>query len=152
MSNNLSVPYRQQLADGYCLPACVQIVLAYWHTEQSQEKLARKLKTVAGAGTPRFHLQWLASSGLEVVYRSGDLTDLQLALQRGIPPIVLVHTSQLPYWKEATAHAVVVAGMDGFSVFIHDPVFAQPALAVSVGDFLLAWDELLYRYGLLRKR
>jgi len=31
MSNDLlQVPHRLQLSDGYCLPACVQMVLAYW--------------------------------------------------------------------------------------------------------------------------
>ena len=30
MPRLLSVPHRQQLSSGYCLPACVSMVLAYW--------------------------------------------------------------------------------------------------------------------------
>ncbi|MBE7469862.1 MAG: hypothetical protein DPW09_20670 [Anaerolineae bacterium] len=40
MSNSLPIPHRPQLADGYCLPACVQMVLAYWGIERDQAELA----------------------------------------------------------------------------------------------------------------
>jgi ABC-type bacteriocin/lantibiotic exporter with double-glycine peptidase domain len=152
MSSILPVPHRRQIADGYCLPACVQMVFAYLGIELSQEKIARKLKTVPRAGTPGFHLQRLASSALEVIYRSGDVNDLRLALNQGLPPIVLVATGQLPYWGEATAHAVVVIGIEGSSIIVNDPAMSEPAIQVSVGDFELAWDELVNRYGLRRKR
>jgi predicted protein tyrosine phosphatase len=79
MSNILPVPHRRQLADGYCLPACVQMVLAYWGIERDQPDLARQLHMIAKAGTPGSRILSLASATLEVVYRSGDLTDLRSA-------------------------------------------------------------------------
>lgn len=81
----LRVPYRTQLADGYCLPACVEMVLAYWGLKVSQEKIARQLKTIPGVGTPGSRLHLLASRKLNVEYRSGGLTELQVALTQGFP-------------------------------------------------------------------
>ncbi len=152
MSNILPVPHRRQLVDGYCLPVCVQMVLAYWQIELSQEKIARQLKTIPKAGTPGSHLRFLASTHLEVSYQSGSIADLRLALDQGFPAIALVHTSQLRYWHEATAHAVVVIGIDENSIIVNDPAMTQPAIAVSLSEFELAWDEIVNRYGLLRKQ
>lgn len=152
MSNILPVPHRRQLLDGYCLPACVQMVLAYWGSELSQEKIARQLKTIPKAGTPGSHLRFLASSSLEVIYKSGTIDDLQNALEQLMPPIVLVNTGQLRYWHEATAHAVVVIGINESSVIVNDPGMAQVAIVVPIGEFELAWDEIVNRYGLLRKK
>ncbi|MCB0174576.1 MAG: C39 family peptidase [Anaerolineae bacterium] len=42
MSNVLSVPHRPQLADGYCLPACVQMVLSHLGIERDQTKLGKE--------------------------------------------------------------------------------------------------------------
>lgn len=151
MSNILPVPHRSQLADGYCLPACVQMVLAYWGIERDQADLAKQLQLIAGAGTPGNRVRLLASDTLDVFYDEGQLADLQSALTRGVPPIVLVHTGQLPYWEHATAHAVVVLGMDETSVTVNDPGKAQAAIQVSLGDFELAWDEMANLYALLSK-
>lgn len=152
MSNILAVPHRRQLIDGYWLPACVQMILAYWKIELSQEKIARRLKTIPKAGTPGSHLRFLASANLEVLYQSGDMNDLRFALDQGTPAITLVNTSQLRYWNEATAHAVVVIGIDESSVIVNDPGIVEAAIAVPIGDFELAWDEIVNRYGLLRKK
>jgi hypothetical protein len=128
------------------------MVLAYWGIERSQEKIARQLKTIPGVGTPGFHLEKLASRDLGVLYRSGDLNDLHNALMIGVPPIILVNTEQLPYWTEATAHALVVTGISEDFALVNDPAMAQPAIKVPTGDLQLAWDEILCRYGLLQKR
>ncbi|MCB0088080.1 MAG: C39 family peptidase [Caldilineaceae bacterium] len=41
MSSSLSVPHFPQQADGYCLPACVQMVMAYWGIDRSIEASQR---------------------------------------------------------------------------------------------------------------
>ena len=98
MSNDLlQVPHRLQLADGYCLPACVQMVLAYWGIEQDQHVLAAQMETIADGGTPGPRVKRLQSRTLNVTYGDGEISDLQSAIQRGTPPIALVLTSELPY-------------------------------------------------------
>lgn len=152
MSTSLPIPHRQQLADGYCLPACVQMVLAYWGIERDQAELAKQLQMIPGAGTPGNRVRLLVSNTLEVFYGQGEVSDLQTALKRGIPPIVLVHTGELPYWDLATAHAVVLLGLDETEVVINDPGMTQAELHVSLGDFELAWDEMANLYALLTKK
>ena len=34
----LSVPHIQQIEDGYCLPACVEMVLAFYGIQRSHER------------------------------------------------------------------------------------------------------------------
>lgn len=86
MSSILQVPHRPQLADGYCLPACVQMVLAYWGIEQDQTRLARQLGMIRGAGVPASRLRRLNSQRLAVAYQSGPLAELRTAIDQGIPP------------------------------------------------------------------
>ncbi|MBX3056681.1 MAG: C39 family peptidase [Anaerolineae bacterium] len=147
MSNILPVPHFRQLNDGYCLPACTQMVLAYWGIQRDQAVLAQQLYMLPGAGTPGSRLRLLASPQLEVFYGEGTFADLEAAVAVRVPPIVLVHTNQLPYWQQAFAHAVVVIGIEGTGVVLHDT-----AVRVSRGDFELAWDEMANLYGLLRKK
>jgi hypothetical protein len=70
------------------------------------------------------------------------MANLENALRQGIPPIIPLHTGQLPYWDKDFAHAVVIVGISDGRVFIHDPAKEQPGIAVSLGDFHLAWDEM----------
>lgn len=92
----LPVPYRRQLDEGYCLPACAQMVLAYWNLEREQARLAQELKTIPGVGTPISNILRLASRKLEVTFGSGTLTNLRLAVAQRLPPIVTVKTGMLP--------------------------------------------------------
>lgn len=152
MSNSLPVPHRLQLADGYCLPACAQMVLAYMDLEQEQATLAKQLGMIPGAGTPGNRILSLVSNSLDVFYGQGKLTDLQAALAQGIAPIVLVYTSELPYWEQPTAHAVVLIGIDEDRAIINDPAMSQAPIRVSLGDFELAWDEMGNLYALLTRK
>jgi hypothetical protein len=127
------------------------MVLAYWDLEVSQEKIARQLKTIPGAGTPGSRLQLLASRSLKVEYRAGALADLQFALTQGFPPIVLLHTSQLPEWNSATPHAVVILEIAGDFVAMNDPGMLQAPVRAKVGDFELAWDVMDNLYAVIRK-
>jgi hypothetical protein len=127
------------------------MVLAYWGIERDQSDLARQLQMIARAGTPGSRIYLLASATLEVTYRSGDWVDLRAALGQGIPPIKLVYTGELPYWKQAMAHAVVLLGIKGDLAVLNDPGVRQAAMHVSLGDLQLAWDEMTDLYALLKR-
>lgn len=88
MSTSLSVPHCPQLADGHCRAACAQMVLAFWGIERDQEWLASQLQMIPGAGTPGSRILRLCARNLDVLYESGDLDDLRIALDQGVPPIV----------------------------------------------------------------
>ena len=152
MSKILSVPHHPQLDDGYCLPACVQMVLAYWGIERAQRDIADDLGLIPGAGVPGNRIKMLSSKKLDVSYGAGELTDLEGALAQGVPPIALVYTGELPYWEHATAHAVVLLGMAEQTVYLNDLAMAQGNTAVSLGDFGLAWGEMANLYAAIEKK
>ena len=151
MLTSLSVPHYPQLADGFCLPACVQMVLSYWGISRNQNRLARQLQTIPGAGAPGSRLRQLASRNLCIRYSSGALDDLRAALAQDIPAITLVNTKHFKHWQIETAHAVAVTFMDEQSVLINDPGMSQGLTSVGLDDFFLAWDEMANLYGLIRK-
>ena len=51
MAANLSLLHNPQKGDGYCLPACVQMVLAYLDISQSQESIGKTLELNPPFGT-----------------------------------------------------------------------------------------------------
>ncbi len=152
MSNNLQIPHFQQKVDEFCLPACVQMVLAFWGIQREQVEIAKELGTIPNAGTPGSRLRRLQSPLIEITYGEGTLPDLEAALTLGIPPITLVYTGELPYWKIAFAHAVVVTGMDSDFITVNDPAQEESAIQVTVADFQLAWDEMANLYSLLQRK
>jgi hypothetical protein len=151
----LSVPLRRQLADGYCLPACVEMVLAARRIEQDQAALARALGTLPDVGTPISAITNLTSRIRELrtlnisFHQTGEPHDLELALDAGIPPILRVITSQLAYWPESTPHAVVLVDLTNEIAQVNDPAFDDPKY-VSFAELCLAWDDGGNRYALIR--
>ena len=67
-----------------------------------------------------------------------------------LPPIALVRTTHLPYWKYETAHAVVVVAADAEQVTLNDPAFADAPQTVSRNAFMLAWSDFDYLYAVIR--
>jgi hypothetical protein len=102
-------------------------------------------------GTSGSKVKLLTSKHLGVVYEPGETSDLRKALENDIPPIALVWTGELPYWKIATPHAVVVTGIDDEFVWLSDPAVEKPNVQVTIGDFYLAWDVMANLYALLQK-
>ena len=152
MSSSLKVPHIQQKADGFCLPACVQMVLAFWGIQQDQDKIAGELGTIPDVGTPGSRLRRLQSSLLKVTYGEGSLLDLQNALMSGIPPVVLVYTGELSYWNKAFTHAIVVTEIASGFVVVNDPARKEASIKTPLADFQLAWDEMANLYGLLQRK
>ena len=151
-NNPLDIPHYPQADDGYCLPACVQMVLAYLGLSSTQSRLARKLDVRPPMGAPASNVTRLRSNTLDARFTSGDLDDLQVCLNQGNPPIVFVQAGEFPHWRGCVSqHAVVVVGADKQSVYILDPAADADPIPVPTGDFLLAWSELGYIYAVLAR-
>ena len=149
-SSLLNVPHHPQESDGYCLPACVQMVLDYLGIPYAQEQLARELSVRPPLGAPASNVLRLRSDVLDVTFTSGNLSDLRTQLAQGSPPIVFVQAGELPHWQShISQHAVVVVGLDEQTVQILDPAANSSPIPVPIGDFLLAWSELDYIYAVL---
>ena len=49
----LFVPHVRQIEDGYCLPACVEMVLVFYGIHRPQAQIAKQLDIIEGAGHTR---------------------------------------------------------------------------------------------------
>ena len=141
MTAVLPLPHFQQSAEGWCLPACVRMVLANLGIERSETQVGRML----GAhefGTPSFAVRRLTTLGLRVTYREWSIPQLLAAIDAGQPVILFVRTGFLDHWLEDVAHAVVVVGAaEDQQFWLHDPVLPTGPLVVSWNGLLAAWAE-----------
>jgi hypothetical protein len=64
-----------------------------------------------------------------------------------------MRTSELPYWREDTPHALVLVGLDAAHAYVLGPAYADEVpVIVALGDFLLAWSHFDQTYALILKR
>ncbi len=145
----LNVPHQKQTKAGWCLPACIAMMAAYWQQNLTQAEVARRLG-VRGGGAPASHVQSLTEHGFNVTYSTGSLSDLYACLAHNVPVIVFVRTSELPYWDVDTPHAVIVAGIEGEQAYLFDPAIDTTPVTVNMGDLMLAWLYFEYTYAVSR--
>ncbi len=136
----LSVSHFEQSRDGFCLPTCLRMVLAYRGQVISEATLARRLQTTP-FGTPLSNARRLQSQRINVNITSLTVEQLQQHLLQNIPVIVRVWTEMLTYWNEDTSHVAVVVGLDEESVYLNDPAFTDAPQLVVWDSFLAAWAE-----------
>jgi ABC-type bacteriocin/lantibiotic exporter with double-glycine peptidase domain len=134
----LPVPRLEQQQVSDCLAACAAMVLAYLDVHVPYPQLLDALQ-IGPIGAPRRNVIRLERFGVRVAYREATLSILSAYLVEKIPVITFVDSGELPYWSEATNHAVVVIGLDEDTVTVNDPAFATEPQRIPVGDFELAW-------------
>ncbi len=153
MANILPLPYRPQQVDRYCLPACLQMVLAGLGISRTQDDLAAVLLARPNIGGASSNVLRLNMPGLNVAYRAGDLGDLAHWIDQGDPVIAFVEAGELPVWRgEDFRHAVVVVGLDEQAVYLLDPAAGNRVLAVPHGDFSLAWEAMDTMYATITRQ
>jgi ABC-type bacteriocin/lantibiotic exporter with double-glycine peptidase domain len=144
----LSVPHQPQQSDGDCLAACAAMVLTHLGQKIDYPQLLQLLE-IKPHGAPARNIRQLAALDLNVTYSQTDLVGLEAMLQQGHPVIVFVRTGGLPHWMYATDHALLVVGYDEEHLYVNDPSHDEAPIAVSRGDFELAWLEKDYYYALV---
>jgi ABC-type bacteriocin/lantibiotic exporter with double-glycine peptidase domain len=151
MAKPLSVPFHPQIENGYCLAACVQMVMAFYGEAFSQRYWARKLDIRPGLGAPAPNIKNLASDKVQVEYGEGTQHQFEQWLNLQVPVIVFIQAGDLPHWhREFFQHAVVVTGIMENDVFIMDPALNDGPSVVSQEAFLLAWSGMDYLYAVLK--
>lgn len=152
MSQLLRVPFETQLEDGYCLPACVSMVLAFLDMPAKQKGVAKLLAT-NDAGTPFSRLNRLASHDVQVeVGANGTLDRLSTEIQTSIPVIAAVQTGWLPHAEITSPHAVVVIGVSDAHVMILDPAGNDKPKIVPINAWLAAWIEMDSVFAVISRR
>lgn len=158
VSSLLPVPFRLQKAEGYCLPACVEMVLAFYGVAITQEQLARLLETDPLIGTPfsrisRLETTRLANRELFVEMGKHISWDYLCAIvASGKPCITAVDLSFMPYSLVDSRHVVVVVGWDGDSIFVLDPAESVSVIQIAKDGFIAAWTEMECSYASLTPR
>jgi hypothetical protein len=159
----LDIHHCAQHIAGYCLPACVQMVLAYLGRSVSvavystdQDDLAMRMGVKPFVGAPYSAIKRLISPGVHVVYaRQGNLPTLRDALNHSLPVILFVQAGELAYWQgHKSQHAIVMIGWDGATqtAYVLDPAMPPAPLTVPLGDLMLAWDEMDNAYAVISLR
>lgn len=151
MSNLLPVPFRSQLIDGYCLPACVEMVLAFYKRSFSQKQLAQLFDSEPMFGTPFSRITRLNKSGIVVdAGKHATWNDVRVIIASRQPYIAAVDLFFMPYAQVDSRHVVVVVGFDATSAFILDPAESSEVLEVAQDGFIAAWFEMECSYAVIR--
>lgn len=150
MGSILPVPYERQIADGYCLVACVQMVFNYLGISHSHKDLTRQLGVRPPFGAPASNVTRLRSASYKVIYSQGSIDDIAAWLARDIPVIAFIQAGELPFWRDHRfQHAVVLVGLKGQTLYVLDPAGEATPMEVSIGDFMLAWQEMDFMFAVI---
>ena len=146
---SLNVPLHKMSQRADCLAACASMVLdCIGHSVAYTDLLY--LLEIGPFGTPAQRITQLARWNVDVEYDEGTLERVRAFLDYDQPVIVLVRTHEFPYWRGLDVyHSVVVVGYDKDHIYVNDPYFDDAPKMVAIGDFVLAWQEMSYRYAVI---
>ena len=143
-----SVPDVRQSTGYTCGASALQAVLAYWGTEEREDRLAARLHSTPEAGTHPLDIVRVARDfGLTADLRDGlDLADLERALADGTTVIV-----DLQAWRDRTdipwtetwddGHYMVLLGMDAANLYFEDPSLLGARGVIPRAEFVDRWHD-----------
>jgi ABC-type bacteriocin/lantibiotic exporter with double-glycine peptidase domain len=126
------------------------MVLAYLGRDLTESQVAKVLRSHT-FGTPAPNVRHLESLDFSVTFGQMSLSRLRAYLQQGVPCIVFVQASDLPYSGVEGFHAVVVVGLGEHVVYVSDPAFDAGPQSVPLDHFMLAWSEFEYECAIIMK-
>lgn len=134
-------PYKETKA-GYCGPAALKMVLAYYGVDQPEEKLAQELGTQPGPGTsPEAIVSVAKQYGFEVVVKgNSSFDDIASWLSQEVPVIVDWFSSGVTEGETADGHYSVVVGLDDIYIHLQDPELGR-LRKFTRADFLRVWFD-----------
>jgi ABC-type bacteriocin/lantibiotic exporter with double-glycine peptidase domain len=127
------------------------MVLAHYGRPFTEAEVRQHLGT-GPHGTRARDISQVESLGFDVQIETADLGQLAGALHSGVPPIVCLETTFLPYWKTSCDHVAVVVGFDPTAVFLNDPYFDSAPQQTTLGDFERAWASNDHLAAFIRPR
>ena len=122
---------------------------------ESEAYLRRILKTKAsGTNVPNLiYLQDEKAWNLEVYLSRSTIEELTSKLEsEKLPLIAVVETAALSYWKESTAHVLVVVGFDLQHVIVNDPYFDNDEIKIPLVQFQQAWSAFQNLVVMIKRR
>lgn len=144
----LAVPDVRQSTGYTCGAAALQAILAYWGTEEREDRLAARLHSTPEAGTHPLEILRVAREfGLTAELHEGlDLSDLERALAAGTTVIV-----DLQAWRDQTVlpwsktwddgHYMVLLGADRENLYFEDPSLLGERGVIPRQEFVERWHD-----------
>lgn len=113
---------------NYCVPACLQMLVAYQGDEKHQDEIASHIFSGTGSTMPHTIAYW-ESIGYECIYMSADLSTIKQCIQHELPILLCVDI-------ELASHVQIITGYDDKIgvVYIQDPNTAD-TLKITYEDY-----------------
>jgi hypothetical protein len=142
------VPDVRQSTDYTCGAAALQAVLAYWGTDEREDRLTTRLRSTPEAGTHPLDIVRVAREfGLTADLREGlELADLEAALASRTTAIVDLQAwrdrADLP-WAETwdDGHYMVLLGLDRDNLYFEDPSLLGSRGTIPRSEFIERWHD-----------
>lgn len=138
-------PFQETLHGGYCGPASLKMVLAYYGVDNDEEEVAAKCGRDPDLGTDDNSIKKAAESyGFKVeIYNEASFEDIQHWLDKKVPVIVDWFTrgrSDYDDSEVADGHYSVVVGLDEQNIYLQDPEIGK-LCTIDRDDFIRVWFD-----------
>lgn len=138
-------PFQETLHKGYCGPASLKIVLAYYGVDKPEEELAKMCNVSEDLGTDDKSIKNAAETlGFKAEVKNfSTFEDIQGWLEKGVPVIVDWFTRGRSDYSDsevADGHYSVVMGLDDENIYLQDPEIGKMR-TISREDFLRVWFD-----------
>ncbi|OGD79546.1 hypothetical protein A2368_02290 [Candidatus Collierbacteria bacterium RIFOXYB1_FULL_49_13] len=152
--------FQETLHGGYCGPATLKMVLAYYGIEKSEDKLAQACGKDTELGVDDQAIKRIAESfGLRVeIKNNSSFDDIQSWLEKKVPVIVNWFTRGRTDYAEdevADGHYSVVVGLDDQHIYLQDPEVGRVRKIEKdefkkvwfdfSSEFIEKWEDLIVR-------
>lgn len=138
-------PFQETLNAGYCGPASLKIVLAYYDIDKTEKELAEIAGRDKDLGIDDAGIKKVAKVlGFKIkIKNNSSYRDIQNWTNKGVPVIVNWFTrGRNDYSDSETAdgHYSVVAGLDDKFIYLQDPEIGR-IRKIKKYDFMRVWFD-----------
>ena len=143
-------PFQETLHGGYCGPASLKMMLAYYGVEKSEEEVAQKCERDPDLGTDDESIKQAAEEyGFQVEIQSNaSFDDIQRWLYKKVPVIVNWFSrgrSDYGSSEVPDGHYSVVVGLDKTKIYLQDPEIGIMR-TLDRDDFMRVWFDFKPAY------
>lgn len=139
-ATTLDVPFLPQ-TEALCGGAAAAMVFRYWGDRHADVQQFASLVDLARGGIEAARLiDAIRDRGWSVERVGGTLRDIESHVARREPPILLLEDRPARRRRPARYHFVVVVGIDGDDVVVHDPTWG-PQRRIRADLLTAAWER-----------